>query len=55
MIDKFKIIAKAGDGGSGCSSFHRSRHDRQGRADGAFSTSAYYVYLWFRQIFNLFV
>lgn len=37
MIDRVKIFAKAGDGGHGCSSFHRSRHDHLGRPDGAFS------------------
>ena len=36
MIDKFKIFAKGGDGGHGCSSFRRSRHDRLGRPDGVF-------------------
>ncbi|XP_054806600.1 probable GTP-binding protein OBGM, mitochondrial isoform X3 [Prosopis cineraria] len=34
MIDRFKIFAKGGDGGNGCSSFRRSRHDRKGRPDG---------------------
>ncbi|XP_061344903.1 probable GTP-binding protein OBGM, mitochondrial [Gastrolobium bilobum] len=34
MIDKFKVFAKAGDGGHGCSSFRRSRHDCQGKPDG---------------------
>ncbi|KAK4265821.1 hypothetical protein QN277_026822 [Acacia crassicarpa] len=34
MIDRFKIFAKGGDGGNGCSSFRRSRHDHQGRPDG---------------------
>lgn len=37
MIDKFRLHAKGGEGGSGCSSFRRSRHDRRGRADGGFS------------------
>ncbi|KAL1329783.1 hypothetical protein HN51_046969 [Arachis hypogaea] len=34
MIDRVKIFAKGGDGGHGCSSFRRSRHDRLGRPDG---------------------
>ncbi|KAF7837778.1 putative GTP-binding protein OBGM, mitochondrial [Senna tora] len=34
MIDRFKIFAKGGDGGNGCSSFRRSRHDHRGRPDG---------------------
>ncbi|XP_011069946.1 probable GTP-binding protein OBGM, mitochondrial isoform X1 [Sesamum indicum] len=34
MIDRFRLWAKGGDGGNGCSSFHRSRHDRRGRPDG---------------------
>ncbi|PSR90071.1 GTP-binding protein OBGM precursor [Actinidia chinensis var. chinensis] len=34
MIDRFRLLAKAGDGGNGCSSFRRSRHDRHGRPDG---------------------
>ncbi|RVW56932.1 putative GTP-binding protein OBGM, mitochondrial [Vitis vinifera] len=33
MIDRFRLYAKGGEGGSGCSSFHRSRHDRHGRPD----------------------
>lgn len=33
-MDRVKIFAKAGDGGHGCSSFRRSRHDHQGRPDG---------------------
>lgn len=37
MIDRFRLYAKGGEGGSGCSSFHRSRHDRHGRPDGGFS------------------
>lgn len=36
MIDKFKLYAKGGDGGSGCSSFRRSQRDRRGRPDGGF-------------------
>ncbi|XP_015874098.3 probable GTP-binding protein OBGM, mitochondrial isoform X1 [Ziziphus jujuba] len=38
MIDRFKLYAKGGDGGNGCSSFRRSRHDRRGVPDGVFST-----------------
>ncbi|KAL6519608.1 hypothetical protein OROMI_032884 [Orobanche minor] len=34
MIDRFRLRAKGGDGGNGCSSFRRSRHDRRGRPDG---------------------
>ncbi|KAL4571054.1 hypothetical protein LXL04_017804 [Taraxacum kok-saghyz] len=34
MIDRRRLWAKGGDGGNGCFSFHRSRHDRRGRADG---------------------
>lgn len=37
MIDRFRLAAKGGDGGNGCSSFRRSRHDRRGRPDGGFS------------------
>ncbi|KAL0383290.1 UNVERIFIED_CONTAM: putative GTP-binding protein OBGM, mitochondrial [Sesamum calycinum] len=33
MIDRFRLWAKGGDGGNGCSSFRRSRHDRRGRPD----------------------
>ncbi|XP_023748520.1 probable GTP-binding protein OBGM, mitochondrial [Lactuca sativa] len=34
MIDCRRLWAKGGDGGNGCFSFHRSRHDRRGRPDG---------------------
>ncbi|KAI3444193.1 hypothetical protein Pfo_000858 [Paulownia fortunei] len=34
MIDRFRLWAKGGDGGNGCSSFRRSRHDRRGTPDG---------------------
>lgn len=34
MMDRFKLYAKGGDGGNGCSSFRRGRHDRCGRPDG---------------------
>ncbi|XP_040992542.1 probable GTP-binding protein OBGM, mitochondrial [Juglans microcarpa x Juglans regia] len=34
MIDRFRLNAKGGDGGNGCSSFHRSRQVRRGRPDG---------------------
>ncbi|KAI3679867.1 hypothetical protein L2E82_50847 [Cichorium intybus] len=34
MIDRRRLCAKGGDGGNGCFSFHRSRHDRRGRPDG---------------------
>ncbi|KAJ8531180.1 hypothetical protein K7X08_026614 [Anisodus acutangulus] len=34
MIDRFRIWAKGGDGGNGCTSISRSRHDRRGRPDG---------------------
>lgn len=36
MIDRFRLWAKGGDGGNGCSSFRRSRQDRRGRPDGMF-------------------
>lgn len=36
MRDRFTLYAKGGDGGSGCSSVRRSRHDRRGRPDGVF-------------------
>ncbi|KAG6631479.1 probable GTP-binding protein OBGM, mitochondrial isoform X3 [Carya illinoinensis] len=34
MIDRFRLNAKGGDGGHGCSSFRRSRQVRRGRPDG---------------------
>ncbi|CAI9117136.1 OLC1v1018478C1 [Oldenlandia corymbosa var. corymbosa] len=34
MIDRFKLWAKGGDGGNGCTSFRRSRHDHRGIPDG---------------------
>ncbi|KDP44507.1 hypothetical protein JCGZ_16340 [Jatropha curcas] len=34
MRDRFMLSAKGGDGGNGCSSFRRSRHDRRGKPDG---------------------
>ncbi|OEL21521.1 putative GTP-binding protein OBGM, mitochondrial [Dichanthelium oligosanthes] len=34
MVDKFRMRAKGGAGGSGCVSLRRSRSDRQGRPDG---------------------
>ncbi|XP_045808213.1 probable GTP-binding protein OBGM, mitochondrial [Trifolium pratense] len=34
MIDKIKIFAKAGDGGHGCTSLRRSRHESKGVPDG---------------------
>ena len=40
MIDQFKLYAKGGDGGSGCSSVHRSLKDRRGKPDGGFSLSS---------------
>lgn len=36
MIDRFRLWAKGGDGGNGCASFRKSRHDRRGRPDGMF-------------------
>lgn len=36
MIDRFRLWAKGGEGGNGCSSFRRSRHVRHGRPDGRF-------------------
>lgn len=37
MIDRFRIWAKGGDGGNGCTSIRRSRQDRRGRPDGTLS------------------
>ncbi|XVE59419.1 hypothetical protein DITRI_Ditri05aG0044900 [Diplodiscus trichospermus] len=34
MRDRFNLYAKGGDGGSGSTSFRRSRHDRRGKPDG---------------------
>lgn len=34
MVDRFRLWAKGGDGGNGCWSFRRSRHDRRGSPDG---------------------
>lgn len=34
MIDCVRLWAKGGDGGNGCYSFRRSRHDRRGIGDG---------------------
>ncbi|OVA05913.1 GTP binding domain [Macleaya cordata] len=34
MIDRFRLWAKGGDGGNGCCSFRRSRHERRGKPDG---------------------
>ncbi|XP_047942115.1 probable GTP-binding protein OBGM, mitochondrial [Salvia hispanica] len=34
MIDQHRLCAKGGDGGNGCFSVRRSRHDRRGRPDG---------------------
>ncbi|KAJ7980855.1 GTP-binding protein Obg/CgtA [Quillaja saponaria] len=34
MIDRFKVYAKGGDGGNGCSSYRRSQRDSRGRPDG---------------------
>lgn len=34
MIDRFRLCAKGGDGGNGCFSYRRSRHERRGRPDG---------------------
>ncbi|PHT39435.1 putative GTP-binding protein OBGM, mitochondrial [Capsicum baccatum] len=36
MIDRFRIWAKGGDGGNGCTSIRRSRQDRRGRPDEHF-------------------
>lgn len=44
MIDRFKLHAKGGNGGSGCSSIRRSVHDRRGRPDGGFSIIVKYLY-----------
>ena len=37
MRDSYTLYAKGGDGGNGCTSFRRSRHDRRGKPDGEFS------------------
>lgn len=34
MVDRRRLCAKGGDGGNGCISFHKSRHERRGKADG---------------------
>jgi len=34
FVDKAKIVIKAGDGGDGCSSFHREKYVAQGGPDG---------------------
>uniref|UniRef100_A0A453HU80 Obg domain-containing protein n=1 Tax=Aegilops tauschii subsp. strangulata TaxID=200361 RepID=A0A453HU80_AEGTS len=34
MVDRFRLLARGGDGGNGCISQRRSRSDRQGRPDG---------------------
>ncbi|XP_073151188.1 probable GTP-binding protein OBGM, mitochondrial isoform X2 [Henckelia pumila] len=34
MIDRFRLWAKGGEGGNGCTSFRRSRQDRHGKPDG---------------------
>lgn len=44
MIDQRRLCAKGGDGGNGCISFHRSRHDRRGKADG--EHLFYMIILW---------
>lgn len=41
MIDRFRLSAKGGDGGTGCYSIRRSRHDRRGKADGGFLLFSY--------------
>ncbi|XP_047317582.1 probable GTP-binding protein OBGM, mitochondrial [Impatiens glandulifera] len=34
MIDRFRLLAKGGDGGNGCCSSRRGRNDRHGKPDG---------------------
>ncbi|XP_058087335.1 probable GTP-binding protein OBGM, mitochondrial [Magnolia sinica] len=34
MVDRCRLWAKGGEGGNGCFSFRRSRHDRRGKPDG---------------------
>ena len=34
FVDKARIFIKAGDGGDGCSSFHREKYVAQGGPDG---------------------
>ena len=60
MIDRFRLWAKAGDGGNGCSSFRRSRHDRHGRPDGEFlslslslSLSPFVIYVHIYTFFSI--
>ncbi|KAI8523812.1 hypothetical protein RHMOL_Rhmol13G0101100 [Rhododendron molle] len=44
MIDRFRLWAKGGDGGSGCFSLRRSRQDRHGRPDEpCMDINSYYV------------
>ena len=41
MIDRFRLYAKGGDGGNGCSSLRRGRQDRRGRPDGGLYFNIY--------------
>jgi hypothetical protein len=34
MVDRFRLHVRGGEGGSGCTSFRKSRHSRHGVADG---------------------
>ena len=36
MVDRIRIWARGGEGGSGCWSVRRSRTDRHGKPDGEF-------------------
>ena len=42
MIDRKQIHVKGGNGGDGCTSFRRSRHDRYGEADGMILFSIFF-------------
>lgn len=33
MVDRFRLHVRGGEGGSGCTSFRKSRHSRHGVAD----------------------
>lgn len=34
MVDRFRLHVRGGAGGTGCTSFRKSRHSRHGVADG---------------------
>ncbi len=37
LVDRFRLSVRGGPGGSGCTSFRKSRHSRHGIADGEFT------------------